>query len=168
MKNQGPESMKVSARDIMSTRFCTLLPELPVSLAVKEFKRASQAEGRKVFGMMVLDQQQNLVGMLSMFDILLFLRPKHIHIWGVMDDLDISGIVDAACDKAGSVLVGDIMTQEVITITPDTHTFMILDIMIKKHVRRLPVIENGTLLGIVYISDLFYGVLERFTEKDDP
>ena len=159
--------MKVTARDIMSTRFRTLFPELPVSEAVKEFKRASQAEGRKIFGMMVLDKQQNLVGMLSMFDILLFLRPKHIHIWGMMDDIDISGIVDAACDQARSVLVGDIMTQEVITIPPDTHTFMILDVMIKKHVRRLPVIENGTLLGIVYISDLFYGVLDRFADKDD-
>lgn len=167
LKNQGSESMKVTARDIMSSRYRTLLPELPVSEAVNEFKRASQAEGRKIFGMMVLDQQQNLVGMLSMFDILLFLRPKHIHIWGMMDDLDISGIVDAACDKAGSVLVGDIMTQEVISIAPDTHTFMILDIMIKKHVRRLPVVENGTLLGIVYISDLFYGVLDRFADRDD-
>ena len=28
-------------------------------------------------------------------------------------------------------------------------------------------IENGTLLGIVYISDLFYGVLDRFADKDD-
>lgn len=159
--------MKVTARDLMSTKFLTLRPEFLISQAVKEFKRASQVEGRKIFGMMVLDQQQNLAGMLSMFDILLYLRPKHIHIWGMMDDLDISGIVDMACEKAGSVQVGDIMTQEVITITPDTHKFMILDIMIKKHVRRLPVVENGSLQGIVYISDLFYSVLDRFTDEDD-
>ena len=158
--------VKVTARDIMSTRYQTLSPELPVGEAVEAFKRASQAEGRKIFGMMVLDQQQQLVGMLSMFDILLFLRPKHIHIWGMMDDIDISGIIDTACEKAGSMLVGDIMTEEVITIPPETHTFMILDIMIKKHVRRLPVVEDNTLVGIVYISDLFYNVLERFTSED--
>ena len=156
----------VTARDIMSTRYQTLSPEIPVSEAVEAFKRASQAEGRKIFGMMVLDQQQQLVGMLSMFDILLFLRPKHIHIWGLMDDIDISGIIDTACDKAGSMLVGDIMTQEVVSIPPETHTFMILDIMIKKHVRRLPVVEDDRLLGIVYISDLFYNVLDRFTRED--
>jgi len=157
--------MKVTARDIMSTQFRTLHPELPISEAVAEFKQASQAEGRKIFGMMVLDGKQRLVGMLSMFDILLFLRPKHIHIWGMMDDIDISGIVDAACDKAKSMQVGDIMTQEVITIPPETHKFMILETMIKKHVRRLPVIDNGTLVGIVYISDLFYNVLDRFAEE---
>lgn len=157
--------MKVTAREIMSTQFRTLKPELLISEAVAEFKQASQTEGRKIFGMMVLDGQQRLVGMLSMFDILLFLRPKHIHIWGMMDDIDIAGIVDVACDKAKSMQVGDIMTQEVITIPPDTHKFMILETMIKKHVRRLPVIDNGILVGIVYISDLFYNVLDRFAEE---
>jgi CBS domain-containing protein len=41
---------------------------------------------------------------------------------------------------------------------------MILDIMIKKHVRRLPVLDNGKIVGIVYISDLFYNILDRFTD----
>jgi len=33
--------------------------------------------------------------------------------------------------------------------------------MIKKHVRRIPVVENGKIHGIVYISDLFYQLLGR-------
>ena len=33
---------------------------------------------------MLLDQQKKLVGMLCMFDVLLYLRPKHIDIWGMM------------------------------------------------------------------------------------
>ena len=158
------DGMKSTAQDIMTTRFHTLTPETPVNEAVGAFKQASQDEGRKIFGMMVVNAEGNLVGLLSMYDILLFLRPKHTHIWGMMDDIDIPGIVDAACEKTRSILVGDIMTPDVITIEPHTHIFMILDIMIKKHVRRLPVIENGKILGIVYISDLFYCLLERFTE----
>lgn len=158
--------MKLTARDIMTTSFHTLAPYTPVSEAVSLFKAASMKEGRKIFGMMVLDDDGKLVGMLSMYDILLFMRPKHIHIWGMMEDIDIAGIVDMACRKAQSILVGDIMVPEVITIGPDTHKFLILDIMIKKHVRRLPVVEGGKLLGIVYISDLFYDVLDRFTEGE--
>lgn len=159
--------MKITARDIMTSRYHTLRPETPVSDAVRLFKEASREQGRKVFGMMVLDDEDKLVGMLSMYDILLFTRPKHIHIWGMMDDIDIAGIVDMACEKARSVQVGDIMTPEVITIGPETHKFLILDIMIKKHVRRLPVVEDGRLLGIVYISDLFYDVLDRFTDRGE-
>lgn len=156
--------MKLTARDLMSTAFHTLSPETPVSAAVELFKQASAAEGRKIFGMMVLDDQGRLAGMLSMYDILLFMRPKHTHIWGVLDDIDITGIVGLACEKTKSIRVGEIMTPEVITIAPETHILMILDIMIKKHVRRLPVVEDGKIQGIVYISDLFYNVLDRFVE----
>ena len=154
--------MKLTAKDLMNTQFHTLSPETPVSEAVDVFKRASAEEGRKIFGMMVIDDQGRLAGILSMYDILLFLRPKHTHIWGVLDDIDISGIVGQACEKTKTIRVGEIMTPEVVTITPETHILMILDIMIKKHVRRLPVVEDGKIQGIVYISDLFYNVLDRF------
>ena len=36
---------------------------------------------------MVTDEYDRLVGMLSMYDILLFVRPKHVEIFGEMDDL---------------------------------------------------------------------------------
>ena len=148
----------------MSTKFHTLAPQTPLNEAVKLFKQASKEEGRKIFGMMVTDPDDHLVGMISMYDILLVLRPKHTHIWGLMEDIDVAGIVDISCEKTKSVLVGDIMTPEVITITSQSHVLMILDIMIKKHVRRLPVLENGKIVGIVYISDLFYNILDRFAD----
>lgn len=151
----------------MNTTFHTLTPETAVSEAVVQFKRASVEEGRKIFGMMVLDHGGKLVGMLSMYDILLFMRPKHIHVWGMMEDLDIAGLVDMACEKTKTIQVGDIMATEVITIGPETHKFRIVDIMIKKHVRRLPVVDGEKLLGIVYISDLFYDILDRFSSAED-
>jgi CBS domain-containing protein len=80
-----------------------------------------------------------------------------------MDDIDLVGIVDRACERTRSILVGDIMSTEVVTIPPQTHVMMILDLMIKKHIRRLPVVEAEKILGMVYISDLFFNILERFT-----
>lgn len=145
----------------MYTRFHTLQPHIPISEAVKLFRKAGEEEKRKIFGMMVTDDRGHLIGMLSMYDILLFIRPKHIQIWGAMEDIDIAGLVDNACEKAGSILVGDIMTTEVVTVTLTTHLMVILDIMIKKHIRRLPVLEKEKAIGIVYISDLFYHLLEK-------
>ena len=160
--------MKIVARDIMDTGFHSISPHTPINGAVKIFKQASREEGRRIFGMMVLDGNKKLVGMLSMYDILLFMRPKHVHIWGKMDDIDLAGIIDTSLEKAKSIQVGDIMSQEIVTIGPETHKFMILDIMIKQHIRRLPVVENDKILGIVYISDLFYDVLDRFTDVRPP
>ena len=151
--------MGLTARHVMQTRFYTLRPETLISAAVKVFQQAGQ-EQQPVLGMMVTDESGRLVGMLSMYDIFLLLRPKHIHIWGEMQDLEVGGILEAACQRAKSLRVGDIMTTEVITITPDTHLLLVIDIMIKKHVRRLPVLEDGKLLGIVYLSGVFNHLLD--------
>jgi CBS domain-containing protein len=151
--------MGLTARHVMQTRFYTLRPETLISAAVKVFQQASQ-EQRTVLGMMVTDESGRLVGMLSMYDIFLLLRPKHIHIWGEMQDLEVGGILEAACQRAKSLRVGDIMTTEVITITPDTHLLLVIDIMIKKHVRRLPVLEDGKILGMVYLSGVFNHLLD--------
>ena len=153
--------MKTIARDIMTTQFSTLLPQAPVTEAIRIFKETFKEQNRRLFGMIVADEDQHLAGMLSMYDILLYLRPKHIQVWGTMEDLEIAGVIDAASARIKSILVGDIMTQDVITITPDANLMMILDVMIKKHVRRLPVVEDQRIVGIVYISDLFDSLLER-------
>ena len=96
-----------------------------------------------------------------MYDILLYVRPKHIQVWGAMEDIDVVGLIEAAGNRLKSILVGDIMTPEVITVGPQVDLFMVLDIMIKKHVRRLPVVEDQRIIGMVYISDLFNHLLER-------
>jgi CBS domain-containing protein len=145
----------LTARDVMDTRFYTLRPKGTVAEAVRAFEEAGRETGRAVFGMMVTDSAGNLAGLLFIYDILLLLRPKHIHIWGEMEDLEVSGILEAACGRAKTMLVGDIMTTQVITITPETHLLLIIDIMIKKHVRRLPVLEEGKIVGIVYLSKVF-------------
>ena len=88
--------MKTTAQDVMTTRFHTLKPGLSIVEAVMQFKKASQEEQQKVFGMMVIDGDGRLIGMLSMYDILLLIRPKHIQVWGMMEDVDVSGLVDIA------------------------------------------------------------------------
>jgi len=150
-----------TARDVMTSTFHTLTPEMTISEAVARFRTAAEAEGRKIFGMMVTDPDGRLAGMLSMYDLLLFIRPKHIEIWGNMEDVDIAGLVDTACDQARKIQVGDIMTPEIISVTPETHLLVVLDIMIKKHVRRIPVLLDGKIQGIIYISDLFHHLCDR-------
>jgi CBS domain-containing protein len=54
------------------------------------------------------------------------------------------------------------MTTEVVTIKPETHLLIIVDLMIKRHIRRLPVVDGDAVVGIVYRSDVFYHLLRRF------
>lgn len=155
------------ARDVMTTRFHTLLPDMPIAEAVGLFKRASREEGRKIFGLMVTDRESRLIGMLSMYDILLFVRPKHVHLWGMMDDIEAAGLLDQACERLKTIQVADIMSTDLITVTPDTKLMLVLDIMIRKHIRRIPVVSEGRIEGIVYISTLFYHILDKVAPYPD-
>jgi len=150
------------ARDVMDNRFHLLHPQDTLSKAVELFQTASREENKKIFGLMVVDEGDRLVGMLSMYDILLFIQPKHVQIWSEMEDLDLDRLFTDLLERAKGIQVGDIMTTEVVTISPDAHLLAISDIMVKKHVRRLPVTENGRIIGIVYISSLFYQMLSQF------
>ena len=58
------------------------------------------------------------------------------------------------------------MTTDVVTIQPDTHLMVIAEIMIKKHIRRLPVVKDQTVVGIVYVSDVFYRLMALFSLDD--
>lgn len=152
--------MKTTAKDLMITNFKTVSPDSPISEVLEIFK-ASKPDGKTIFGIMVIDKDDSIAGMISMYDVLLFLLPKHVKIWGNISDIEIEGIIDRVAGKLKNLFVGDIMTPKIISVTPDTHLMMVLDIMIKKHVRRLPVISKGEAVGMVYISDLFNHLLER-------
>jgi CBS domain-containing protein len=156
--------MENTARAVMQTRFKTLSPDHTIKEAVKMLQSASIEYARRVFGMMVTDEKNNLIGMLSMYDIFIFLRPKHIEIWGEMDDIDLMNVIEDSLARADTLRVGDIMTTGLISITPDTNLMMIVDLMIKKHVRRLPVLDGQKIIGIVFISDVFDYLLEKFME----
>jgi CBS domain-containing protein len=149
------------AKDVMKRQFRALTPHMTIAEAIRQFQRASQEEQRRLFGMIVKDEEGRLVGMLSMYDILLLVRPKHTQVWGIMTDIEVSGVFDVIADRARSVRVEDLMTPDVITIAPDTHVMHVLDIMIKKHIRRLPVVSEEGIEGMVYLSDLFYFLVDR-------
>lgn len=134
---------------------------MTIAEAIQHFKRASEEEHRRVFGMIVNDEAGRLIGMLAMYDVLIFVRPKHTQVWGTMTDIEVNGLFEVIAERAQSVRVEDLMTTDVITVAPDTHVLHILDIMIRKHVRRLPVVSNGVIEGIVYLSDLFYFLVEK-------
>ncbi|MDJ0668520.1 MAG: CBS domain-containing protein, partial [Desulfobacterales bacterium] len=153
------------ARDFMDTRFHTLHPQQNIAEAFSAFQKASQIEGKKVFGMMVTDEEDRLVGMLSMYDVLNYVQPKHVAIFGEMDDLDPTEAYRNRMSTIQSIRVDDIMTTDVVTVRPDTHLMVIAEIMIKKHIRRLPVVEDETVLGIVYVSNVFHRIMTMFKEK---
>lgn len=153
----------ITARDIMNTHFYSLQPDTSLDGAIKLFKEASDKSGRRIFGIMVIDNYSKLLGILSMEDILLFAQPKHIHIWGEMSDMEVVGVIDRICENSRNMEVGDIMSTDIVSVDVDDNLFVVLTKMNRDRVRRIPVLENDVVVGIIYISDLFFHLLEQLT-----
>jgi CBS-domain-containing membrane protein len=76
--------------------------------------------------------------------------------------------------------IADIMTREVITVTPDTPIRELAQILAEKHINGVPVVdEDGTVLGVVCESDLIeqgrplhiptvFVILDSFIPMENP
>ena len=73
---------------------------------------------------------------------------------GIITDRDIV-LRTIACDKdVKKTKVTDIMTTEVIRTSRDTEVSWVADIMAKNQIRRIPVVEDEKLIGIISVGDL--------------
>src|ERR1051325_2987499 len=61
--------------------------------------------------------------------------------------------------------VREVMTQDMYTVTTDTSTDECMALMMKFHIRHLPVVENGVLVGIISMRDVVAAALEERESK---
>ena len=73
---------------------------------------------------------------------------------GLVTDRDIVTRCLAAGKRASETTVRDVMTRNVIAARPDTDASAAARIMGTRQIRRLPVLENGRLCGMVSLGDL--------------
>jgi CBS domain-containing protein len=73
---------------------------------------------------------------------------------GIITDRDIVVRNVAHSKDPGKTPVSDVMTGEVTSVTPDADIKDVFRTMSSKQIRRLPVVENNKLVGIVSIGDV--------------
>ena len=73
---------------------------------------------------------------------------------GVVTDRDIVTRCLAAGRVPENTKVGEIMTTQVYSVQPDMDTSAAAHMMGRQQVRRLPVVENGKLCGMLSLGDL--------------
>lgn len=73
---------------------------------------------------------------------------------GIITDRDIAVRSVAAGEDVTCKRVGDVMTNEVVFANPETDVNDAARIMSDRQIRRLPVVENNSLIGIVALGDI--------------
>lgn len=75
-------------------------------------------------------------------------------------DIVVRGIAEK---REGSASVEQVMSRDIKTVTPDTSVDDCARLMASNQIRRIPVVENGDLVGVVAIGDL--AVRDRFEDE---
>src|SRR5205814_785689 len=83
---------------------------------------------------------------------------------GMITDRDITTRVVAEAADPKQTSVGDVFSQDLITVGPDKDLDEALQLMARHQVRRLPVVENGRLVGIVAQADIALSENEKTGE----
>ena len=122
-------------RDVMNKDVITVHPEAKVGEAIERLLQHSLG------GLPVVDEQGLLVGIITEFQLI-----KAIH-----------------RPEIKQQAVGELMTKDVIVVKEETALAVVAKMMEKHHLRRIPVLRNGKVVGIIARRDL----LRYITRNED-
>lgn len=73
---------------------------------------------------------------------------------GIFSERDVIYFIAAEGEASLAKRVGDVMTAPPITVDPHTSIDEALELMTRRRIRHLPVVEDGRMVGFVSIGDL--------------
>jgi CBS domain-containing protein len=79
---------------------------------------------------------------------------------GILSERDYTRKIALMHRKSFDTTVSEIMTAKVLTVTQSATVEDCLELMTDKHLRHLPVVENGQLLGLISIGDLVKAAMD--------
>ena len=78
---------------------------------------------------------------------------------GVVSERDYTRKVALLGKNSKETRVAEIMTREVITVTPATRTLACMALMSQKNIRHLPVLDGSMVLGMISIRDIMNDII---------
>ena len=125
-------------RDVMNEDVLTISKDVTVEEAIRRLV------DNHLSGMPAVDEDDRLVGIVSELNLLETLYSPEIR----------------------EMLVRDVMTKDVLTVAPNTVLSDATGLMVVHRIRRLPVVDNGKIVGVVARRDLLRYTLEAGDELD--
>ncbi|WP_405234989.1 CBS domain-containing protein [Lentisalinibacter orientalis] len=139
--------LSLCARDVMSPDPVTVDPSLTLAELRRRFEETH-------FGSFPVVANDVLVGMVSEFDLLeaCLLRPTSMipHF-----------------DEILAMPVSAVMTKNCVSVAPDEPLSHVLEKMVPRRLKAVPVVDGDRVVGIIARTDLLVGLHERVKESGD-
>ncbi|MAF49586.1 MAG: CBS domain-containing protein [Rhodospirillales bacterium] len=144
------------AKDIMTTNVITVGPDTPVP------EIANLLIERGISGVPVVDDDDRLIGMVSEGDLTRMVRegrsPRRC--WW-LEMIGKPGKSNQKMLMCRDLVAKEIMTREVITVEYFFSIASVAELLEKKHIKRVPVVDRGKMIGIISRANLVQALAAR-------
>ena len=141
-------------KEIMTTGVKTVKADTPV----KDVAMVMCLQ--KISGLPVVDDDGRIIGIISEKDVLQRMFPDMGEAMSMDAKPDFEEMEQNYNDALG-LSTGDLMTTVVSTVEPDMPCLKAASMMWLKKIRRIPVTEEGKLVGIISIGDVHKAVFQQ-------
>jgi CBS domain-containing protein len=147
---------RLTAKDVMTAPVCAVRAETPLA------EVAELLAERHISGVPVVDEQRHVIGIVSEADLIdEHKREWHIPRTALYGLFPIPEDVLMKAYAGGKGLAArDVMTKQVTTALEDTSFHELADMMVTRHINRVPIVREGKLVGIVCRGDLVRALAE--------
>ena len=129
---------QLAVRDLMTSRPRSVSPDTPLRDAALDMVRAGVA------GLPVVDDAGRVIGMLGQRELLQHMLSSYLQ----------RGATPPPGGDARSRTVRDVMTRQVLCVSPEQPLAEVASMMINKDVDRVPVVREGNLVGFLTRGDI--------------
>lgn len=149
-----------TAADVMTIDVISVTPETPLREIAKLMCT------KRISGVPVVDQENRIIGIVSEADLI-----GHVKIVGErrpswwLSAFVHGSLLAREFAKTHGRTAGDVMTPDVITVAPTASVAEIATILEQHRIKRVPVVEDGKLVGIVTRSNLLQGLVTADVAK---
>lgn len=120
-----------------------------------------QAKGNMVHSVSPDSTVFDALERMSAYDVGALLVVNGPDLVGIFSERDYARKVILMGRSSKDTLVSEIMTDDLVTITPDATVGDCMNLMTGNRIRHLPVIENNQLMGVVSIGDVVKAIMTQ-------
>lgn len=92
---------------------------------------------------------------------------RHGEVAGIFSERDVIYCLESEGEASLSKKVGEVMTAPAITVEPGTKVDEALELMTRRRIRHLPVVQNGSMCGFVSIGDLVKTQVDSLAQETE-
>ncbi|NET43062.1 CBS domain-containing protein [Okeania sp. SIO2B3] len=145
--------MTKTVADVMSNNPISVKPEMPLKEAIKILAE------QRISGLPVVNEEGKLVGIISETDLMWqesgVTPPPYIMLLDSVIFLENPSRYEKQIHKALGETVGEVMTKDPLTTTPEKSLSVAAKLMHDRDIHRLPVLdENDEVIGIITRGDI--------------